>query len=202
MRISANLQRLTAVLVAGGLAVFVGIGVAKAANSQVLIAGDAVVALGGRLPEEVEAPPVLSATTESWSGARVAEILGSTLETVAVCGDGQDSVAGRSMRLKQGGMVRLDSPSRGFYFTGESPLEQTHGSASFDTSAAVGVAHTYVDTHGGMPADAELWGVRDVVAMELSMSDTEDDVDRREGAGRKCIARYVEFRHTVGGVQI
>ncbi|MBU4555866.1 MAG: hypothetical protein KJ747_03220 [Actinobacteria bacterium] len=202
MRISANLQRLAAVFVASALAVFVGIGVAKAANSQVLIAGDAVVALGGRLSEEVEAPPVLSATTESWSEARVAEILGSTLETVAVSGDGQDSVAGRSMRLKQGGMVRLDMPSGGFYFAGDSPAGQAPVSATADASATVGAARRYVVAHGGMPTDAELWGIRDVVALELSLSDTEADVNRSEGAGRKCIARYVEFRHTVGGVQI
>ncbi|MDO8987931.1 MAG: hypothetical protein Q7V14_06885 [Coriobacteriia bacterium] len=189
-------------LVAGALAVFVGIGVAKAANSQILVAGEAVVALGGLLSEEAEAPPALSATTESWSEARLSKILGLTLETAAVGGEEQDSAAGRSMRFEQGGVVRFDLPSGGFYFTNESLGKQAAASTTVDTSAAVGVARGYVDAHGGMPADAELWAVRDVVAVELSMSDAKGDVERSEGSRRRRIARYIEFRHSVGGIEI
>lgn len=202
MYISATQQRTVLAFLAAALTVFLGIGAAKAASSQVLVAGDAVVALGGRLPEEVDTPPVLSATIESWSETRVAEILGSTLETAVVDGRERDSADGRSMRLKRGGMVRLGMPSGGFYYTGESEATGGFADADVDTSATVSAARRYVIEHGGMPADAELWGVREVIAMELAPSDAEIDVDRSERAGRKCIARYVEFRHAVGGVQI
>lgn len=173
---------------------------AHAVEAEYLLVGPSVVRLRGKLPEAWQLPPARRVKVEQWDQQRVAGLWGSVASTVGSDAAGSGATGEKSIPVADGGLVRLTLERDGLYFSGHSPYGRARPAASCNASAAIEIARRYIDTHGGMPADAELWSIRDVLVADLAFS---ADGSGESGAEKsETVGRYVEFRHRVAGLEV
>jgi hypothetical protein len=176
---------------------------AAAAKGEFVVVERTAVLLGDALPDSIPVAPPMRVEQEAWDVARLSEVFGQDAAPLDLADGVSVDGEGSRVRLGDGGLVRLGARKAGFYVTFAATGEQGTASpvSSCDASRAVELAGAYVAAHGGMPADAELWGVREVVAVGLSLDD-EGGVRASGQERRRSEGYYVEFRHAVGGIPI
>jgi len=175
---------------------------ARAAESEVMLVGTTVVRLGGKLPTTRSAPPVMRAVAEQWDSNSTAELFGAIPATQAAITGPSGAEADEWLDVPFGGSVRLSPDRSSFYYAGASPYQRGELGGSCDATQAAIVARAYVEAHGGMPSDAQLWSVRDVVAVGISLDSPGAGVLDKETKDRRVIGRYVEFRHECRGLEV
>jgi len=175
---------------------------ARAAESEVMLVGTTVVYIGGRLPASPAMQPVMRASAERWEPERVVALFGALPITEPAIAGGSAVESESWYPIPGGGSVRVDANRGRFYYAGPSPYSGTDAKGSCDATQAVEVAREYVSDHGGLPADAQLWSVRDVVAMDLDLEASGADLKEAESEHRRIVGRYVEFRHELAGLEV
>ncbi|MRR12733.1 hypothetical protein EG835_09810, partial [bacterium] len=186
------------------LAILVGgARLARAAKAEVLISNGVLVLLQDRLPDAPGPVGRIAVSQEIWDAPRIAQAFGQRVEQVDLPEAVGQNGEGSWLRLADGGLVRLGAAGAGFYATSRDSGDTTGTPApSYDASRAVEIARGHVRDHGGLPHDAELWSVREVLAVELSLSEDPETAASSEEGSKRCVGHYVEFRHTVDGVPI
>lgn len=194
VRVVTHVLLVVGMLTGAGIA---GKAAAHAANARYLASGDVVVRLDSPLPESGLACRTVAVTQEKWDADALARTFSAQVADVAVPGNA-DVGASRWVRLGDAGLVRMGAGG-GFYATMQSGVAASCG-VSCDASRAVQVAREYVAAHGGLPVDAELWSVREIKAVGLSLSTTASA--GAEESRTRVVGRYVEFKHQFGGLLI